>query len=84
MTIDGEERPLTAHFVTENFFSELGAAARVGRLFDPGVDASPDADSVVVLSHGFWQRHFAGDPLVVGKTISLNNKPAVVVGVAVS
>ena len=32
--IDGEERPLTAHFVTENFFSELGAAARLGRLFD--------------------------------------------------
>jgi len=82
LTVEGEEKPLSAHFVTENFFSELGAAARLGRLLDAGRDAAADSEPVVVLSHGFWQRHFGADPLVVGKTISLNNKPAAVIGVA--
>ena len=36
----------------------------------------------MVLSHGFWQRHFGGDPLVVGRTLSLNGKPVTVIGVA--
>jgi predicted permease len=81
LTVEGDERPLTAHFVTENFFSELGTAARLGRLIDPGRDGAAGADPVVVLSHGFWQRHFGSDPLVVGKTVSLNNRPVAVIGV---
>ena len=82
LAVEGDKRPLTAHFVTENFFSELGTPARLGRLIDPGRDDAAGADPVVVLSHGFWQRHFGSDPLVVGTTVSLNNRPVAVIGVA--
>jgi predicted permease len=82
LTIDAEAATVSAHFVTENFFSELGTPARLGRMFAPGRDAAPDAEPVAVLSHGFWQRHFGSDPLVVGKSISLNNRPVAVIGVA--
>jgi predicted permease len=78
LTIDGEQKPLTAHFVTPNFFHELGSMAMLGRTFDD--QASGPAQ--VVLSYGFWQRHFGGDQLIIAKTIHLNNKPATVIGVA--
>jgi predicted permease len=81
---EGEEKQLNAHFVTANFFSELGATARLGRMLDPARDAAPDAGPVVVLGHGFWQRRFAADPSIVGKAIRLNGKPATVIGVASS
>ncbi len=82
LATEGQEKPLTAHFVTANFFSELGASAKLGRALDPARDGASDAEPVVVLSHGFWQRHFGADPLVVGKTIRLNGRPATVIGVA--
>ena len=34
-----------------------------------------------LLSYGFWQRRFASDPAVVGRKLTLNNKPVTVVGV---
>jgi hypothetical protein len=35
----------------------------------------------MLLSYGFWQRRFASDPNVVGRKLTLNNKPVMVVGV---
>jgi predicted permease len=82
LTIEGEAKPLHAHFVTANFLSELGAAAVPGRILDPARDDKPDAEPVVVLSHRFWERQFAADPSVIGRMVRLNGKPATVVGVA--
>ena len=59
-------------------------AAVLGRLLDPARDEASGAEPVVVLGHGYWQRHFGADPLIVGKTIRLNGKAATVVGVAAS
>src|ERR1700722_5606151 len=84
LTMDGEEKQLNASFVTANFFSELGAAARLGRMFDPARDEASSADPAVVLHQGVWQRYFGSDPSVIGKTIRLNGKPATVIGVASS
>ena len=84
LTIEGGEQQLNAHFVTGNFFSELGATARLGRMLDPARDEAPGAEPVVVLDQGFWQRHFGADPSIVGKTIRLNAQPATVVGIASS
>ena len=80
--IDGEENPLSASFVTANFFSELGAQPERGRLINPAIDAAARAEPVVVLSHSFWHRHFGADPVAIGKTLRLNNKLATIVGVA--
>ncbi len=77
LVIEGEEKPLNVGFVTTNFFSELGAAAQIGRTFNP----ARQGETEVVLSHGFWQRHFGADPAVLGKSIRLNDKPATVIGV---
>jgi predicted permease len=82
LAVEGEEKQIDANFVTANFFSELGTAPRLGRLFDPGLDDAPNAAPVVVLDQGFWQRHFGADPLVIGRTIRLNGKLAIVIGVA--
>ncbi len=82
LNIDGEQKPLNANFVTANLFNDLGATPKLGRLLDPAYDGASGAQPVVVLSYGFWQRHFGGDPSIAGKTIRLNNKPITVIGVA--
>lgn len=82
LTLEGQERPVNAHFVTENFFSELGAAARFGRLLSSPLDTAPEAAPAAVLSHGFWHRRLGADPSVVGRVLTLNGKAAAIIGVA--
>ncbi len=82
VAVEGEAQKVNGHFVTANFFTELGAIAKLGRTLDPGVDAAPQAEPVAVLSSGFWERHYGSDPSIVGQTIRLNGKPALIIGVA--
>jgi predicted permease len=84
LTMEGAEKPVNASFVTCNFFNEVGASMELGRAIDPARDGAPGAEPVAVLSEGFWQRRFGGDPAIAGKTIRLNGKPATVIGVASS
>ncbi|MCP4903287.1 MAG: FtsX-like permease family protein [bacterium] len=67
--------------VSGSYFSVLGIRTSVGR----GLvveDDQPGADPAAVISHAWWQRSFAGDETVVGRTIYLNFRPFTVVGVA--
>ena len=82
VSIEGEEKQVNASFVTANFFRELGGASSLGRVLDPARDEASGAGPIVVLGHGFWQRHFGADPSVVGQTLHLNGKPATIIGVA--
>jgi predicted permease len=84
VTVDADETQLTASFVTANIFNDLGAAVRLGRLLDPARDEAANAQPVVVLDQGFWQRRFAADPSIVGRAIRVNGQPATVVGVSSS
>jgi predicted permease len=84
LTIEDEQKQLDVSFVTANYFNELGARARLGTMLDPAQDESSGAGPVVVLGQRFWERHFGADPSIVGKTIRLNNRPAIVVGVVSS
>lgn len=83
----GENRPnsdpeeIVGNFVSDNYFSTLGGSTHVGRFFKPDENSVPGRDAIVVLTHGFWQRRFAGDPQIVGSTIKLNGKPFTVVGI---
>lgn len=65
---------------TANYFQLLGFTPILGRGFLPDED-QPGRDAVVVLSHGFWQRRYAGDPKIVGRTISLDGRSVTVIGV---
>lgn len=83
-SISTGDRPqrLMGQVVSANFFSTLGVRPALGRLFLPEEDIGRGAHPVVVLGYGAWQSQFAGDPAIVGKTISMNGQAMEVVGVA--
>jgi predicted permease len=72
---------LRAGRVSGIFFDVLGVRPALGRMFHDA-DDSRDVPAVVVLSWGTWQDVFSADPSTVGRTISLNGNPYIVVGVA--
>ena len=63
-----------------NFFTLLGVKAAIGRTFLPE-DEKPDGERVAVLSYKYWVSRSGADPNVVGRTITLNDKLYVIVGV---
>jgi hypothetical protein len=66
--------------VSQNFFSTLGLKPMLGRTFLPE-EEQPDKNQVVLISRALWQRTFASDPNIVGKSIRLNDAAYTVVGV---
>jgi len=84
LTVTGGDVPEDVHgvYLTGNGLQFLGMPAMLGRNFLPS-DA-PDGQEpsqVVVLGHKFWQRHFNGDPSVVGKPIQMVHKTYTILGV---
>jgi putative ABC transport system permease protein len=83
-TVTGTDVPDDAVVIemTGSHFQFLGLSPLLGRYFNPA-DApdGKDPQSVAVLSYKFWQRHYRGDPSVVGKTIQLNHKTYTILGV---
>ncbi|MCH9647648.1 MAG: ABC transporter permease [Deltaproteobacteria bacterium] len=80
LTGEGEPERLEAAQVNIEFFDVLGVQPSYGRFFSPQEDVDGQ-DRVVVLTHGLFQRRFAGDPAVLGRSIQLNGTPHTVVGV---
>jgi predicted permease len=80
LTGDGEPERLTAVPVSETFFSVLGVQPQLGRLFSAD-ECQINGPKVVLLGNGLWQRRFASNRDIVGKTITLNDAPTTVVGV---
>ena len=78
----GEPERLTSVPVTGNFFAVLGVQPAIGRSFTTeecqGKYSAPPA---MLLSHSFWRRRFDSDPSVVGRKLTLDNRPVTVVGV---
>jgi putative ABC transport system permease protein len=66
--------------LTQTMLPLLGVEPMLGRMFAPGED-QPGADREVVLSHKIWQRLFAGDRGVLGRSVMLDGAPYRVVGV---
>ncbi|HEY1908621.1 MAG TPA: ABC transporter permease [Myxococcaceae bacterium] len=65
---------------TASFFPLLGVAPRLGRSFEPE-EEQVGRDQVVVLTHGFWQRRFGGDPAIVGRSVQIDRDTYRVLGV---
>jgi putative ABC transport system permease protein len=76
----GEAERIYGTQVGDGFFQILRAQPLKGRFFSPEEQVE-GKDNVVILSYGLWQRKFAGDPDIVGKTITLSTIPHVIVGV---
>lgn len=77
LTGSGDPERLNAAAVEPRFFSILGVAPRLGRVFD-----STDTDArLAVLSNGLWRTRFGADPSLVGKSILLSGNPYTVAGI---
>jgi predicted permease len=82
LTGAGEPERLTNSPVTCNFFTLLGVQPTIGRSFTAEECQQKFSNPpAALLSYGFWQRRFASDRAVVGRTLTLNNKSVMVVGV---
>jgi len=73
------EQVRAAH-VTGDYFRLFGVRFVYGRGFTPDEDRL-HASRTVVLSYALWQRRFAADPGIVGKTVDLSGEPYVIIGV---
>jgi putative ABC transport system permease protein len=77
LTSPDDMAPLNAAAVTDTFFETLGVAFLHGR----SVMTSEIATRPVAISHSLWQRHFNGDPNIVGRRIEINDNAMHVTGV---
>ncbi|MCI0339295.1 MAG: ABC transporter permease [Acidobacteria bacterium] len=80
LTGSGDPERLTGMTVSHTFFPTLGVEAAKGRIFTPDED-QPGRNHVVVLSDNLWQRRFAADQNIIGKTLTLSGENYTVVGV---
>ena len=80
LTGAGEPERIPAEIVGDGYFRIMRGKALLGRLFtaEENIDGK---DDVVVLTYGLWQRRFGGDPAVIGRSILLNSRPHIVVGI---
>ncbi|MBX9600139.1 MAG: ABC transporter permease [Bryobacteraceae bacterium] len=77
---DGVAESVTGYLVSGNFFEGLGLRPAMGRLLT-NEDDRPGAPPAAVIGYAYWQRRFAGQP-VIGKTILVNNASVEIAGVA--
>ena len=66
--------------VTANFFDVIGVRPKMGRVFLPEEQHS-GKDQEIILSYGLWERQFASDPNVLGKSVKVDGKSYTIVGV---
>jgi predicted permease len=74
----GEPERAWGQAATANYFDVARLGMTLGRGFLPSEEHAP----VIILGHRLWQRHFASDPNIIGKPITLSGHPYTVVGVA--
>ncbi|HEX8028724.1 MAG TPA: ABC transporter permease, partial [Vicinamibacterales bacterium] len=77
----GEPREVTGAFVSAGVFNMLGFKTGTGRSFT-AEENQPGRNHVAVLSHGFWQRVFGGDPAALGRSVTAGGTAYTIVGIA--
>ena len=82
MEITGGSLPedIQCTYLTENAGTFFGVRPLLGRNIEPS-DAENGGHPVVVLNYRFWQRHFGGDPHVIGQTLEIDHAPYTIIGV---
>lgn len=69
-------------YASINYFTSVGIAPALGRVFDAGDSDDASAQPVAVVSHHLWETRFDADPDIVGSILVLNRAEHVVIGVA--
>ena len=80
INVDGQMESVPIQLVSGNYFAGLGLPALMGRTLT-NEDDKASAEPVVIISHQYWQRRFAGDPQALGKTITFKNRTFTIAGV---
>jgi len=80
MTGVGETESLDARMVTADYFRVMRFAPVMGRDFS-AEDDKPGAAPVTIISYAFWQERFGGDPQIVGRSVTLDDRPYTIIGV---
>jgi len=68
--------------VSGNYFQTLEVQSALGRLLTAKDETAPGANTVAVLSYGYWSRQFGADPSILNQPLVVNGVPLTVVGVA--
>ena len=79
--LDQDRALVTIAFVSRDYFNLLGITPQYGRFFNHDDMAAPEYDPVI-LSHGVWVRAYGRDSAIIGRSVSVDGMPAIVVGVA--
>jgi predicted permease len=77
----GEARGARALWVSGDFFNVLGIRPALGRIFTAADDQRGCGASGVVISHRFWEREYGGDANVIGRKLTLADRPFEIIGV---
>ena len=80
LTGGGEPERIRGARVSSNFFRAFGARPAIGRDFQIQ-DEQPDAEPVAILSHRLWERRYHSDPKILGKTVTLDDAPVIVIAI---
>jgi predicted permease len=72
---------VTGQHASRNYHALIGVPFVLGRGFVPGPDRTDEQPLTAVISHGYWQRRFGGDPDVLGRTLTVNRHVVSIIGV---
>jgi putative ABC transport system permease protein len=79
-SVGGDPARVSGKLVSTDYFQVFRVKPQLGRSFAPGED-QPGAAPVVILSHAFWQTHFAGDPGILNRELMLDGEPHKIIGI---
>lgn len=82
VSYQGDTELAECELISGNYFEVLGVQPALGRVFSMNDEQAPGANPVVVLSYGYWQRHFGANPQVLNQSVPINGTPMTIVGVA--
>jgi len=75
-----EPERVQALFVTYGTLQALGVQPVAGRWFSQA-DDTPGAPDTIILTYGYWQRRFGGNASAVGRILTVDSRPRIVIGV---
>jgi len=77
----GQVEQVSALSVSPSYFPAMTSQFHMGRNFTENANTQTPSEPEVIVSYGFWQRHFSGEPGVMGESVLLNEHPFTVIGV---
>jgi predicted permease len=80
LTGEAEPEQVPGEQVSASYFNTLGVQPIIGRSFSEAED-QPGGPAVAILTNGFWEKHFGGDPRILDRSLILNGRSYSIVGV---